>query len=190
MVTLFAWLWVATALPPELLGGLYKPRYDLANDLVAWGPGGRLLDDAVARTVLDANRLPVVVGPHWIICAQAHAHLGARAPVGCNTPQRDDFDRWYPRSRWLQAPVVLFVHDSRFPVDAEHELPGRIVKSVSKVDVRRGGRVVRTIWVTRLDKSEDVGQLGAGAWGRSPAAFTKSSSAEGSGLGVVSSVSP
>lgn len=189
-LTLLTWLWVATELPPRLLGGLYQPKYDLANDLVAWGPGGRLLDDAVTRTALETHRLPVVVGPHWVVCAQAQAALGNRAPVGCNTPQRDDFDRWYPRSRWLDAPVVLLVYDSRFPLDPKLELPGRTVKSRSKVEVRRGGRVVRTIWVTRLDKTEGVGQLGADTWGRSPAVRTRSSSAEGSGFGVVSNVSP
>ena len=87
------------------------------------------------------------------------AALGARVPVGCNSPIRDDFDDWYPRQRWLEAPVVLYVQDSRFEVDPRIELPGRVVRSVATTDVLRGGVVVRTIRVTRLDKISGVAAM-------------------------------
>lgn len=196
IVTLFAWLWIVTPLAPKLLGDLYRPRYDLANDLYAWGPGGRLLDDTLGRAMLETGRMPMVVGPHWIVCAQAQAHLDHRVRVGCNGPLRDDFDDWLPRQRWLDAPVLLYVHDSRFDVDPARELPGRRVVEKSRVDVRRADRVVRTIWVTRLDRDDATASLasdlqaGAGAWGERPAARIRSSSASGPGFGVVSSRSP
>jgi hypothetical protein len=158
VITLFAWLWVRTPLLIRALGPSYKPRYDLANDLYAWEPGGRLLEEAVARALLETRRLPIVVGPHWMVCAQAHARLEYRVPVGCNTAIRDDFDRWLPRQRWLNAPVVLYVHDSRFELRPELELPGRAVTATSQLDVVRGDRVVRTIWVTRLEKLVEMGQ--------------------------------
>ena len=116
-VAIVAWLWVMTPLPIYTLGSAYRARYDLANDLYAWGPGRRLIEQAVDEARLDAQKLPVVVGPHYIVCAQAHAVLGGSVPVGCNSPIRDDFDAWYPRQRWLDAPVVLYVQDSRFEVD-------------------------------------------------------------------------
>lgn len=154
-VVAFAWLWITTPLGPRLLGSLYEPRYDLANDLHAWGPGGRLLSASLEASLQETGELPVVVGPHWIVCGQAHAMLGRRVPVGCNGPRRDDFDRWLPRERWAAAPHVLYVHDSRFDLDPERELEGRWVRSVRKVDVRRGGRVVRTLWVTHLEKDRN-----------------------------------
>ncbi len=187
----FALFWVGTDYPPRLLGKHYHPRYDLTNDLYAWGPGKRLLNDVVQRTVLDAQRLPVVVGPHWIICAQAQLAIGRSVRVGCNTPIPDDFDRWLPREKWRSAAVVLYVHDSRFDVVPSEALPGRVERSRSKVDVLRGGRVVRTLWVTRLDLSDGLAAQGAaGASRLSPASRISASSVLSPGLGVVSNVSP
>jgi hypothetical protein len=157
LATLLVWLWIRTPLPVALLGSSYRPRYDLANDLYAWEPGGVALEESVARAFIETRTLPVVVGPHWIVCAQAHAKLGHRVPVGCNTPIRDDFDRWMPRKRWLNAPVVLYVHDSRFELHPELELPGRVATRTQKVDITRGGKIVRTITITRLEKLLDVG---------------------------------
>ena len=155
VITVIAWFWVRTPLPVLLLGD--RARYDLATDLYAWERGGALVEREVSEAMLATRRLPVVVGPHWMICAQVHARLENRAPVGCNTLTRDDFDRWFPRKRWLSAPVVLYVHDSRFDVKPELELPTHVVTRVGKVDVERGGRVVRSIWVTRLERLVDVG---------------------------------
>jgi hypothetical protein len=152
VVTLLVWVAVRTPALIAISGSQYTPRYDLTNDLYAWEPGRRLLDEAVSSAFVETRRLPVVVGPHWTVCAQAHAALAHRVPVGCNTEIRDDFDRWFARERWLRAPVVLYVHDSRRNIRPELELPGRVVTRSSRVDVRRGNAVVRTIWVTRLEK--------------------------------------
>jgi Dolichyl-phosphate-mannose-protein mannosyltransferase len=156
-VAALAWVWVKTPLPMKVLGAAYQPRYDLANDLYAWAPGGRMMEHTVARATIESRRMPVVIGPHWIVCAQLEALFGGRVPVGCNEPRPDDFDRWLPRPTWLGAKSVLYVSDSRFDRDPEKELPDHAVRSVSKVDVRRGGIVVRTIWVTHLERIEEVG---------------------------------
>jgi Dolichyl-phosphate-mannose-protein mannosyltransferase len=198
-VALLAWAWVVTTLPMRLLGKYYPARYDLANDLYAWGPARRLLKNAVETTMIATSRLPVVVGPHWIVCAQAAAALGGHVPVGCNTPVRDDFDRWLPRSQWIDAPVILYVSDNRFHVDPSKELPHRKVESVESLQIRRGGVAVRRITVTRLDKASDVGEraprgvgqgLASSSAAVSPAARIMSRSRSGPGFGVVSNRSP
>ena len=160
-IAVLAWAWIKTDLPIKLLGSHYRARYDLANDLYTWGPARQLLDDAIETTMIDEKNLPVVVGPHWVVCAQAAAAVNGVVPVGCNTPIHDDFDRWFPRKRWLAAPVILYVTDSRFHIDPAKELPDRTVKSISRIAIRRGGRVVRTVRIFRLDKSSDVGLLDA-----------------------------
>jgi len=149
--------WVATPLPVWLLGRY--AAHEPSNDLYAWGPGREVLLDAVKRSVLETHRIPVVVGPHWVVCAQVQALVGHKIPVGCNSPQEDDFDRWLPRRQWLAAPVVLYVQDDRFPVAAARELPNRYASAISRTVVERGGRVVRAIRVTRLEKSRETAEV-------------------------------
>ncbi|MCC6902277.1 MAG: glycosyltransferase family 39 protein [Polyangiaceae bacterium] len=185
-IVAFAWIWIRTPVAPRWLGRAYQPRYDIANDLYAWQPGAELL--ARSLSTLPPGESYAVVGPHWTICAQAHALLGRRVRVGCNGPRRDDFDDWLPRGEWAEARHVLFVHDSRFAVDPEHDLPGRAVRGVFTAQVMRGGRLVRTLWVTHLEKT-GAARAQAGAADR-PAERISSVSASGPWLGVVSSVSP
>jgi 4-amino-4-deoxy-L-arabinose transferase-like glycosyltransferase len=156
VVTAFAWLWVVTPLPIRILASHYRARFDIANDMYAWGPARGLLAQAIQETIAETGRAPVVVGPHWVVCAQARAALKREIAVGCNTPIRDDFDDWYPRARWLDAPSVLYVYDDRFPVKPEVELPGRTLVSTSHVRIRRGGMTVRTVRMARLDRTEGV----------------------------------
>jgi hypothetical protein len=192
LIVALAWTWIRTPLAPRLLGDAYRARYDLANDLFAWEPGGALVE-VTLRELRQAQPGPfVVVGPHWIVCAQLHAHLGRRVAVGCNGPRRDDFDAWLPRERWASAPHVLYVHDSRFELSPEKELPHRTARLQRAVEIVRGGRVVRTIWVTHLELTAAAArapgpQPGAAA---SPAARMSSASSSGPGFGVVRSFSP
>lgn len=188
-VVAFAWLWIRTPLAPRWLGESYRPRYDIANDLYAWGPGTELIDSVIARNSGAELEGLVVVGPHWTICAQAQAHLGRRVRVGCNGPRRDDFDAWLPRDHWADVRHVIYVHDSRFRIEPERDLPGRVVRGVFQIEVVRGGRVVRTIWVTHLEKTEAAARAQPGA-AVSPAERIISASASGPGFGVVSNVSP
>jgi hypothetical protein len=191
IVTLFAWLWVVTPLPIRVLGGHYRARFDIANDMYAWGPARSLLGQSVRDTLVQTGHTPVVVGPHWVVCAQARAALRREIAVGCNTPIRDDFDDWLPRARWFEAPSVLYVYDDRFPVEPEAELPGRTLVSTSHVRIRRGGVTVRTVRIARLDKTADVARAQtAGGKAVNPAARSMAASRSGPTLGVVSSASP
>jgi hypothetical protein len=156
VAALLGWALTKTPVSSKLLGEAYRPNWDITNDLYAWGPARDLLRDAVARAEMETHRVPAVVGPHWVVCAQAHVALARMAPVGCNGPLRDDFDYWYPRHEWFDAAVILFVTDSRFDVDLESVLPERVAKQYIELPVQRGGRTVRTIRIARLEKVSDV----------------------------------
>lgn len=164
LFTLLVWLSVktdvfvrlATSRTGQALGG-YQPRYDLTNDLYAWGPGRRLLTQAVDDVVARTGRLPAVVGsPHWMICAQAQVALGKRVGVGCNSPLPTDFERWTPTERWRDAPTILLVQDSRYPIDLAADYPTRSMTRSWRTQIRRADLEVRTLTITQLDRSEGV----------------------------------
>jgi hypothetical protein len=158
-IALLAWFVVATPVVARIAGRALPPRYDITNDLYAWKDAAPLLERALSEAASASGRSPVVVGPHWIVCAQLAAVLGAGAPVGCNGPQRDDFDDWLPRSRWIGAPVIVFVTDSRFDLDPKTVFAHRRVDGAFRLDVRRDGRVVRTLRVVILRKSSELARL-------------------------------
>ncbi|HKQ70591.1 MAG TPA: glycosyltransferase family 39 protein, partial [Polyangiaceae bacterium] len=139
---------VLLPLAPRWLGARYEPRYDLANDLFAWRTGLPLVRRALLVTLAPGAPPPVVVGPHWTVCAQLHAALPASVLVGCSGEIPDDFSRWLPPSLWQEAPVVLLVSDDRFD-RASSSMRGRRLDAAWHVDVERGGRAVRRITVER-----------------------------------------
>jgi len=153
-MVIFVHAWV---LSPELVRYEPKsldPKLDIANELFGWpeavASANELLGD---RASLEARLDPiVVVGPHWIVCAQLHAAMGAQQPVGCMTPVRDDFDDWQPRQNWAQADTILFVTDNRFDVDVAKAFPDRVVVKRSHTTVLRGGRIARTFSLILLEK--------------------------------------
>lgn len=146
-----AWVWVATPVAPETLGRLYVPRYDLANDLYAWQGALRVVRDEVERAREDQQSV-AVVAPHWVLCAQLHAGLGVDVPVGCASPGGDDFASWFPRGTWANVATVLYVTDDRFPAPQGELLPDRAVTTSRRFLAYRGGRLVRTIRIMRLDR--------------------------------------
>jgi hypothetical protein len=150
--------WIQTPLPMRLLGNRYDARQDITNDLLAWGPGRSLLKQAVEDTAFETSQTPVVIGPHWTICAQAHAALasfGSRIPVGCNdNNQRDDFDDWLPRPAWRQNPTILFVTDSRFATTPS--FPDRHVRRISEAAIYRHEKAVRVLRIIQLDISKSA----------------------------------
>ncbi len=157
-------LWVGTDLPPRVLGDAYKPRYDLANDMHAWEPGVRLVKETISETELryPGATTPPVVAPHWVICAQLHAGLQRRAPIGCRSPEGDDFRRWYPEAEWWNAPRILYVTDDRFEASTAKllaEFPDRRVVSRKRTTILRGRVAVRQIEVTLLERNVGVGRL-------------------------------
>jgi hypothetical protein len=132
----------------------YDPKVDIANELYGW-------PDVIAavRQVAAAEWVPlsttddlVVVGPHWTVCAQLHAALRTELPVGCADLERDDFDDWNPRSRWLGAETVLFVSDNRFIVDTDALFPDHMKIRESRLGIVRGGKVARIFSIAVLQR--------------------------------------
>lgn len=156
-------LWVGTDLPPKLLGASYQARYDLANDMHAWQTGLKVTREALAEaTQRGSSSAPVVVGPHWVICAQLAAGLQRAAAVGCRTPHGDDFGRWLPEQDWWATPRILYVTDDRFETDVSMrnlaaEFPNRRAVSRRRATILRGGKVVRRIEFTLLELDSAVG---------------------------------
>jgi hypothetical protein len=146
-----AWVWVGTPLGPRYLGQRYVPKYDLVNDLYAWDGATLAVRQEVEQSRLE-ERDAAIVAPHWVICAQVHAALGAGVSVGCETSTGDDFAGWYPKRDWERAATLIHVSDDRFPSLATHLYPDRAIVSSRRSVVYRGGRTVRTIRITRLDR--------------------------------------
>jgi hypothetical protein len=94
----------------------------------------------------------VVIGPHWVVCAQLHAALGPRIRVGCMTKTGDDFENWYPRARWESADTLVFVSDNRFDIDAAGLFPDRVEVLERAIPVFRGGKLARRFTLTVLDR--------------------------------------
>jgi hypothetical protein len=145
--------WVLIPESAKLLPASTDPRLDLANELYGWP---RAIDSV--RQVLAAEKKRgdediVVVGPHWIVCAQLHAAMGADIPVGCDTPIPDDFDAWHPRELWKRTDKILFVSDNRFSeADAHARFPDRARTLEWRVTVLRGGRMARVFTISVFEK--------------------------------------
>ncbi|MGH7269612.1 MAG: hypothetical protein ACREJ3_04200, partial [Polyangiaceae bacterium] len=131
-------------------------QLNLANELYGWPEATAAVIDEIAAQS-PPSPLPgdvVVVGPHWVICAQIEValrtHGVANARVGCDTPIADDYDTWWPRTRWMLADSIVWVSDTRFgpppPLAAYVTLRTRAVR------VKRGGRVIRTFTITVLTR--------------------------------------
>lgn len=160
-IAVFGWCWLRTDLPfhtGELLGG-YEPSLDPSNDLYAWGPGRQLLESAVVAARDRTGRTPVVVGPHWSICAQADVTLAGSVHVGCDSLELDDYDDWSHPSAWSNANTILFVTDTRFHGKPPESFHGRPAVTVHQTSVERFGRSVREISVTEFDREEATATL-------------------------------
>jgi hypothetical protein len=147
--TAHAWVLVPnfTRMLPAALTA--DPKYDISNELYGWNDALASIRDVAAEQAGRGDF--VVLGPHWVVCAQMHAGLGAQVRVGCATPIRDDFDTWEPRSQWQTADKVLFVTDNRFDVDVRTLLPNHVIARRSRVTVLRNGRIARTFILTLLE---------------------------------------
>jgi hypothetical protein len=152
-VSLFIHAWVlAPGLAAIVPASAYDGAVDISNELYGW----RDVFDAVRE--LRQKHLPeapdpsdvVVVGPHWVVCAQLEAALGALLPVGCASRDAADFAYWNPPERWQAAYLLVFVRDNRFPNDAPLRFPDRTRVDARTVEVRRGGRVARSFTVEVL----------------------------------------
>ena len=127
-------------------------RLDISNELYGWPEVIRAVREEVAarRGAGAADDVIATVGPHWVICAQLDAALRGDIPVGCNTPVRDDFDDWLPRSRWKEADDLLWVSDTRF--GSAPNVPGWIPARSRSILIQRGKRIVRVFTLTWLER--------------------------------------
>lgn len=146
-LTVVVHLWVLVPSAARLRPDTAEARLDIANELYGW-------DKAVAD--IPAIENAAYVGPHWTVCAQLAARLAGN-DVGCLGPSADDFDRWNPKETWTKKPIVVFVTDDRFPVELSRKFPQRSVRESHRVNVFRGGRLIRTFTITTLERSAQQG---------------------------------
>lgn len=144
--------WVLIPASARLAPSPGGAELDLANELFGWRDVVRAVrSQAAAEWTPGSTRGDVaVVGPHWVICAQLEAALRGDLPVGCDTPVRDDFDAWWPRSRWRTADAIVWVSDTRF--GPPPELPAYATERTSELRILRAGRVVRVFTIATMTR--------------------------------------
>lgn len=166
-VAVLGWCWLRTSLPVKTgqLLGSYEPTADTSNDLYSWGPGRELLEGAVEAVRQRTGQTPVVVGPHWAVCAQADATLAGAAHVGCDSTELDDYDFWSQPRIWERAQTILYVTDSRFHAEPLQSFLGRSAVASHTTVVTRFGREVRQISISEFEREAEArAPLGGGPW--------------------------
>lgn len=155
-LALAGWSWLRTdvAFASAQLLGVEAPAWDSSSDLFAWGPARPLLVSVVQGARERTGRPPLVVGPHWAVCAQAEVALAGRIAVGCDSAQLDDYDYWAPVPSWPDAETIILVTDSRFASAVPDTLYGRPLVAVHDAEVKRSGRVVRHVLIAEFDRDE------------------------------------
>ncbi len=142
--------WVLIPSLVRVLPASFDTRLDLATELYGWPD---VVREVKALPLPSGAEDVVVVGPHWVECAQLHAALGPRVVVGCATPIPDDFDTWSPRAEWRRKESIVFVTDTRFDADPTRLFPDRTPVAGKTVTIHRGGRVARVFSIIVLEKS-------------------------------------
>jgi 4-amino-4-deoxy-L-arabinose transferase-like glycosyltransferase len=151
-LALFVHAWVLTDLAPRLLGRLYVPRYDLANDMLAWPRAMPALGAALSRWRYDELSPPAVLTPHWTLAAQIFAHLGPEASVGTLGGGPDDFADWLPPAAWQARPWVIWVNDDRRPPVRPPPLDAYTTFEQRSFVLERGGRPARRVTIEVLGR--------------------------------------
>ena len=153
-ITALVHAWVLVPGLTRIVPASIDLRHDITSELQGWPEAIRLVRRVAFEAAVPGQERGdvVVLGPHWVVCAQLHAALRGDLPVGCATPIEDDFDRWYPRRTWRRAETLVLVTDDRFELTAESAFPEHVVTREVKLDVLRAGRVVRTFRVIVLER--------------------------------------
>ncbi len=141
-ITAFVHAWVLVPSVARLAPASVDPKLDISSELYGW-PEALTTVEQISAEEHDA----VIVGPHWVICAQLEAALGATHRVGCMTPIRDDFDVWRPRASWQSAEKIIFVTDKRFEVDLSKVFPDRAITQLDGSTAFRAGRISRVFTI-------------------------------------------
>jgi uncharacterized protein (DUF983 family) len=149
-MSLAVYAWVLVPELQRVVPVAADPKTDIANELHGWPQVIRevLRQTEAQSTPVTARGDVVVVGPHWVICAQLEAALKGDPPVGCDTPVRDDFDTWWPRDSWQHADAIIWVTDARF--GPPPRLENYALLRTAQIRVMRGGRVARFFTVATL----------------------------------------
>lgn len=147
LMTTLVHAWVLVPSVARLAPASVDPKLDITSELYGW-PDAL---SAVEQLSTSDDRETVIVGPHWVVCAQLEAALGATHRVGCLTPIPDDFDVWQPRGGWRSADRIIFVTDNRFEVDLAKLFPDRVVAQRERITALRGGRISRTFTIAVLE---------------------------------------
>ncbi len=143
---------VMTPIAAWAMRGAYDPRLDISNELYGWSNVVAGVERIAADEKMPGAEDIEVVGPHWVICAQLHAALRDRLPVGCAEARRDDFDDWNPRARWETADTLLFVSDNRYSPDLGELFPLHAMIRQTQIPIVRGGRITRLFTVSVLER--------------------------------------
>jgi hypothetical protein len=146
--------WVLVPALVALAPTSYDSRADLANELYGWPEVARAVRQVAIEEWVpgtDSSDL-VVVGPHWVVCAQLHAALARDLPVGCATPVADDFDTWLSRATWRRAETIVWVTDTRFGDPDPAAAPEHAPRRLHTIEIRRGGRIVRVFTIVVLQR--------------------------------------
>ena len=149
-------VWALVPSAVRLAPPSYDARLDLTNELYGWPDVERAIRaelSAIAPSTSAADSV-VIVAPHWVICAQIAARLRGYVPVGCDTPVKDDFDSWWPRSRWRDADTIIWVTDARF--EGLPPLANRAIRRQVDVRIQRDKRTVRTFTISVLARSGEA----------------------------------
>jgi hypothetical protein len=154
-MTAVVFAWVLTPSSARLFPASYQ-ALDLSRELYGWPETVRAVRElvAAARRSTSVRGDVVVVGPHWVICAQLDAALRGEVPVGCNSPLRDDFDGWWPRRRWRSSDTIVWVTDARFGMPPP--LASHFIVSARPVTIERGGRVIRRFVILTLTRRDEA----------------------------------
>jgi hypothetical protein len=136
----------------------YDARLDISNELYGWPDIAESVRELAKRHRSESPDPGdiVLVGPHWVVCAQLQAALGTEFPVGCAGPEPGDFVTWSPRPHWERADLLVFVTDNRFPARSRDLFPDRVRVDARTVEIYRGGHLARTFTIEVL-AARDVG---------------------------------
>jgi 4-amino-4-deoxy-L-arabinose transferase-like glycosyltransferase len=163
-------LHVATDLGVRLMPQSYVPRYDLANELYGWPQVARAVGRArLALRRASPKRTVAAAACHYTSCSQlryaARGVAGERASrfeVLCPSPRADQYDL-LPGGDGSQRRGIdlIYVLDERFPFAAETLYHCASTRTLERIAIRRGGRVVRRF---ALELCRDFGGLRATRW--------------------------
>jgi 4-amino-4-deoxy-L-arabinose transferase-like glycosyltransferase len=131
--------WIVRAIPADR----YRPRVDLANDMVGWPRVAEEVSRFAAAQ--PAGRPLYTAAAHYTLCGQLAFATRDRPKVVCPSPRRDAFDLIPGRSAPPPGADLLFLSDDRFTAPPSWPAP---CEPPRWIEATKGGRVVRRFALT------------------------------------------